>query len=429
MKTIFRALALAILMTAFSAATVTPIFAQDGDLEANVALYKRYTDNYTGNVDKMKIAIEAGRQYIEKYGSNADYAAQVDFLKKDLPRIEAIVAKAEKAGATKALYTRFDTSVSSKNWDETYSSGKAILAQNPDLLDVILVLGSIGYDESLKTPPNTKYNADTINYAKQAIQKIEAGKTSENYGAYQYTYSGAKEFPDAKQNALGWMNFNIGYLMYFKQNQKKEAIPYLYKATKYNSAVKNIPDIYQAIGASYFDEAKRLSNESVNKIKAANNTETEESKADYALAKGYADRAIDAYARAYKTASTNPATRKEYKDGLYGVIQDLYKFRYDGKIDGIDAYVASVMNKPLPDPTTAITPVVEATPATGGSSLTSSNTTGNSGAETSNNSTAKSGTAAKTPAPAANTAAAKPAAATKAKPAVKKPAPKKKGTR
>jgi tetratricopeptide (TPR) repeat protein len=318
--------------------------------------------------------------------------------------------------------------VSSKNWDATYASGRDILAQTPDQLDVILVLGSIGYDESLKTPPVTKYNTDTINYAKSAIEKMEAGKPSQNYGAYQYTYSGVKEFPNAKENALGWMNFNIGYLMYFNQNQKKEAIPFLYKAAKSNSAVKNFPVIYQTIGASYFDEAKRLSQESTDKIKAANNTETEESKASYALAKGYADRAIDAYARAYKIASANPATKKEYKDGLYGVIQDLYKFRYNGKIDGIDSYVAAVMSRPMPDPTVAVTPVVEATPAVTpaatASSLTTSNTMVDAGAETSNNTSAKSGV---------GTAAAKtnasPAAAAKTKAPVKKPAPKKKGTR
>ncbi|MDQ3324087.1 MAG: hypothetical protein M3525_16855, partial [Acidobacteriota bacterium] len=345
MKTIFRALALAIFMTAFSAATVTPTYAQDG-LEENIALYKKYTDNYAGTTAQKKIAIEAGKQYIEKYGTNADYAAQVDYLKKDVPRLESLVATVEAAANRNAAITRFDTSVSGKNWDETYTSGKAILAQTPDLLDVILVLGSIGYDESLKTPANTKYNADTINYAKSAIQKLEAGKTSQNYGAYQYTYSGVKEFPNGKENALGWMNYNIGYLMYFNQNQKKEAIPYLYKAAKSNSAVKNFPVIYQTIGESYFDEAKRLDQESRDKIKAANNTETDESKVAYALAKGYADRAIDAYARAYKIASANPAAKKEYKDGLYSVMQNLYKFRYDGKIEGIDAYVAGVMSRP-----------------------------------------------------------------------------------
>ncbi len=429
MKTIFRALALGIFMTAFAAATVTTSFAQDPAAE-KAALYEKYTKNYAGTIEQKKIAIAAAEEYIQKWGAEAENKEQIDYFQKALPTLKSAVAKVEAVNNTKALYTKFDSSVSSKNWDATYASGKDILAQTPDQLDVILVLGSIGYDESLKTPPNTKYNADTINYAKSAIQKMEAGKTSETYGAYQYTYSGVKEFPDAKQNALGWMNYNIGYLMYFNQNQKKEAIPYLYKAAKSNSAVKNFPVIYQTIGASYFDEAKRLSQESADKIKAANNTETEESKASYALAKGYADRAIDAYARAYKIAGANPGTKKEYKDGLYGVIQDLYKFRYNGKIDGIDAYIATVMSKPMPDPAVAATPVVEATPAATTSSLTSSNTTVDATAETSNNTAAKPATAVgKTTAPAASAATAKPAAATKTKAPAKKPAPKKKGTR
>lgn len=417
MKTIFRAMALALLMTAFSAAAVTTTYAQVDQTAEKQALYKKYTDNYAGTLEQRQVAIDAAKEYIQKWGASADDKEQVDYFKGALPALEAGVAKAKANDIIKGLYTKFDASVSGKNWDDTYTSGRAILAQNPDQLDVMLVLGSIGYDESLKTPANTKYNADTINYAKAAIQKMEAGKTSESYGAYQYTYSGVKGFENGKENALGWMNYNIGYLMYFNQNQKKEALPYLYKAAKSNSAVKNFPVIYQTIGASYFDEAKRLSNESVTLIKAANNTETEQSKAAYALAKGNADRAIDAYARAYKIAGSNPATKKEYKDGLYRVIQDLYKFRYDGKIDGIDAFVASVMNTPMPDPTAAVTPVVEATPATTNSSLNeASNATVGGGTESSNGSTAKAGTAKNAP-------------ATKGKAPVKKPAPKKKGAR
>ncbi|MDQ6786448.1 MAG: hypothetical protein M3033_06465 [Acidobacteriota bacterium] len=428
MKTIFRALTLALLLTAFTAVAVKPTFAQGDGVEENIALYKKYTDNRGGTVDQMQIAIEAGKQYIEKYGTNADYAAQIEFLKKDVPRLEKVVADIVIGQQKQALYKRFDASVQGKTYDDTYASGREILAGNPDLVDVLIVLGSIGYDESLKTPSNTKYNADTISYAKQAIQKIESGAKTENYGAYQYTYGGVKEFPDAKQNALGWLNYNIGYLMYFNQNMKKEAIPYLYKATQYNSAPKNFPVVYQTIGASYFDEAKRLSQESETKAKAAGDKDTDESKAAYAMAKGYADRAIDAYARAYKIASNNPATKKEYKDGLYKVLQDLFKFRYDGKIDTLDSYLATVMNKPFIDPSTPVTPVIEATPATttANSSLSAtSNTTVAASNESSKSTSAKVVTSTTVPA----TKATPVKTVVKTTAPAKKPAPKKKGTR
>lgn len=427
MKNIFRALALAIFMTAFGAVAVTPTFAQTDELAENVALYKKYTDNYAGpGLDKLKVAIEAGKQYVEKYGSNADYAAQVDFLKKDLPRIEKVVANAEAKQAQGALATRFDTVVRANNVGEAFSTGKQILAGKPDFVDVYLVLASVGFDQATLPTPVDTYNTDTVNFAKTAIQQIEAGKpsTTGDWGAVTSAFRNDK-FPDGKSNALGSMNYYIGYILYNRQNQKKEAMPYLYKSLQYNSAAKNNPLVYQTIGAYYFDEAKRLGEESANKFKAASNTETDESKAAFALAKGNADRAIDAYARAYKVAGSNPASKKEYKDGLYRVIQDLYKFRYEGKIDGIDAYIASVMSKPMPDPTTAVTPVVEAAPATATSSLSSSsNTTVDSGTAASSNTSAKSATA-----PAKTTGKTATAATAKTKAPVKKPAPKKKGTR
>jgi len=429
MKTIFRALALALLLTAFSAAAVTPIFAQDG-LEENVALYKKYTENFNGTIAQKKIAVEAGKQYIEKYGSNADYAPQIDYLKKDVPRLEKAVAAIEAKEAKGALATRFDTAVRANNVAESFSTGKQILAGNPDFVDVYLVLASAGFDQATLPTPVDTYNTDTVSYAKTAIEKIEAGKpsTTGDWGAVSYAYKNDK-FADGKSNALGSMNYNIGYIMYFRQNQKKEALPYFYKSLQYNSPAKNNPTVYQAIGASYFDEAKRLGQESADKYKAASNTETEESKAAFALAKGYADRAIDAYARAYKIAGSNPATKKEYKDGLYRIIQDLYKFRYEGKIEGIDAYIASVMNKPMLDPTIAVTPVVEATPAVSTSSLSNSSTTTVDGGAGTANGAAKSTATAKTSTPAVTATTVKTTVVTKTKTSVKKPAPKKKGTR
>ncbi len=431
MKNIFRVLALAVLMTAFSAATVTPIFAQD-DIAAKQALYKKYTDNYAGTLDQKQVAIDAAKEYIQKYGANADDKDQVDYFQKNLPALETAVRKAQEGAKFGNTVKRFDTSFPAGNYDETYASGRELLAKNPELLDVLIVLGSIGYDESLKTPPNTKYNADTINYAKMAIQKIESGTTSKNYGAFGiYTYGDYPrsetnkndKFP-GKDNALGNLNFKIAYLTYLNPGTKKDAIPYFYKASKYDSSVKNLPLIYQAIGDSYFEQAKQLNKQGEDLAKAAGDKDTEESIAKNSLAKGYADRAIDAYARAYKLASTNQAVKKEYKDGLYKLLQELFKFRYNGKTDSLDTFVASVMSKPMPDPTTTVSPVVEATPATtttGASMSSVSNTTVDDAPA------ASSGSPSKTSA----TGAAKTSttAAPAAKAPVKKPAPKKKGTR
>ena len=91
----------------------------------------------------------------------------------------------------------------------------------------------------------------------------------------------------------------------------------------------------------------------------------------FALVKGYAERAADAYARAYKVA---PANNAQYRQGLLEKLQGLYKIRFD-KTDGVLDWATAVMSKPMPDPTSAVSPVKEETPANTTSTSTTSSTT------------------------------------------------------
>ncbi|MBA4183326.1 MAG: hypothetical protein H0X49_04855 [Acidobacteria bacterium] len=364
MKTIFRFLALGIFMAVFSAVTVTSSFAQGDEAAAKKALYDTYIANYDKKeIDKRKIAIDAAKQYVEKYGANAADKEQVDYFKTAIPDLEKGVVEQQKLegeAISKAnqqkLFKTFDDANKAKNTAVIFSSGKEILAQKPDFLDVNIVLASAGFDQAIANPPVDTYNNDVINYSKAAIQQIEAGKTSVTgeYGAINYVYKD-------KDNALGWMNYNIGYIMYYRQNNKKEALPFLYKATQQKSATKNFPDIYRAIGAWYLDEAIKIDKDRKAKIVAAGDKDTDETLAMLANQKGYADRAIDAYARAYKIAKDDKNSKKEYTDNLYSRLKELYVFRYDGKTVGIDEFVATVQSKPLPDPSVAITPVKDET--------------------------------------------------------------------
>ena len=365
MKTIYRVLVLGILMVAFTAVTVTPSFAQDPQ-EEKVALYKKYTDNYGGTLPQMEIAIEAGKQYIEKYGANEDDKDQVNYLKGAIPKLEETVKKIKANNIKKDRFNRFDTAVKSNKIADIFSVGKEIIANEPAdsaiAFDATIFLASLGYDQAVKK--DDTYNNETINFAKTVIQKVESGQTSENFGAYQYQYKN-KEYPDGKNNTLGWMNYSIGYIMYYRQDKVKDSLTYFYKATQLNSATKGFSDIYRIFGLWYLEEALRIDKDRLAKIAAANNKDTDETLALLALQKGYADRSIDAYARAYNIASAKGSiATKEYKDALYSRLQDLFKFRFDDKITGIDAYVSTVKNKPMPDPATPVTPVVAATPTT-----------------------------------------------------------------
>jgi hypothetical protein len=446
MKTILRILVLGFMMTAFTAVGATVVSAQDvcAEVEAKQALYKQITDNYAGTAEKKKTAIEAGKQYVSKYGACADDKEIVSYINKSILPMEADLIKAEEAGKKGALYTKFDSEIKASNTAGILESGKKILDREPEFLDVIIALASAGFDQTIANPPVDTYNNDVINYSKSAIEKIEAGKTSTtgNYGVLQYSYK-TKDYTDGKTNALGLMNYNIGYIIYYRQGKdnpakKKEALPYFYKATQYNSFSKNNPEIYRTIGAWYLEEAIRIDGQREAVVKAAGNKDTEESLNLLGLQKGYADRAIDAYARAYKLAGANKDPKnKAYTDALYTKLKELYAFRYDGKTEGIDTFVATVMSKPMPDPTTDVTPVKEAAPVT-----TSTTSTAAPGATKSSTMTTDATPAAQPERPSATatttttkttvesngstkTTTTKPATKTP----VKKPTPKKKGTR
>ena len=78
---------------------------------------------------------------------------------------------------------------------------------------------------------------------------------------------------------------------------------------------------------------------------------------------GTAERAMDYYSRAYKLAKTDTPAAKTYKDALYKDLSILYEGRFQKK-DGLDAYIATVTAKPVPDPSTPITPVNDPEPTT-----------------------------------------------------------------
>jgi hypothetical protein len=169
------------------------------------------------------------------------------------------------------------------------------------------------------------------------------------------------------------MYYTVGYINFFDKNNKKEGLSYLYKATQVNSDTKSNPVVYETIGAYYFDDVRRLAKEiqDLAAKQSPDNTEEQatqlvnEIKAKVGLVNGTAEAAIGAYARAYTFAKNkkDPVSPKAYVDSLYKNLQDLYKVRFN-KTDGFDAYIASTVNKPMPNPLSPIVPINDAEPAT-----------------------------------------------------------------
>jgi hypothetical protein len=405
MKTVIKFLSLGMMLMVFA---VAPAFAQ----EECESLYKKWLDNYKGTDAQKQVAIDAGKEFISKCNT-AEQAEIIKYLQVQVPKLEGTL----KSKGTVDCFNSAVKDAKNVNADNAFRCGKEILASTPDQIDVPLVLASIGFDKAVAKPPVDTYNADAVNYARQAIQKIEAGKTSPQYGAYGYTYKN-------KENALAWMNYTIGYITYFNQKNKKEALPFLYKATKFETGAKdnpkNIALIYQAIGDYYRDEYNRLDDERAKLATEAKDKTAEEAKvlADKAkelllLQKAYADRMIDAYGRAYNLSAAD----KPYQTGLLGDLKVLYAFRYDNKPPAaLETYISGLNGRPMPDPTSTVTPVVDTTTTTATTPASTSSlttTTAPSSTSTTNSRTSTTETTSK---------------AKTAKTPVK-PAPKKKGTR
>lgn len=479
MKTIFKNLGLGLLMTGSLVFVGTNAYAQDAatapaadvckETEQQQALYGEFTKNIPPaaakpTLDQTKAAIKAGDDYVQKYGACPDSKAIVDYLNKYLPGMKDKVKKQEQSIVKDAIITRFDNAAKAKNTAEVFASGKEILAKEADFADVstdvAITLASAGFEQAKAKPPVDTYNNDTIAAAKSAISKLESGKTADAWGVYTYSLKQGKDskFKDQKAYTLGTLNYFIGNIMYLNQGtndaaKKKEALPYLYKATQYDSFAKAEPFVYQAIGAWYIDEALRIEKERQAILAAMPPTERKDNEQTLAMVgeqKGYADRAIDAYGRAYKLAKANTKADKAYVDNLYTRLKEYYGFRFDNKVENMDASIAKADSTPLPDPSTPITPVkIETTepttapttgtttPTTGATTTTTKPATDTAKPATGTTTTTKPATTA-TPKPATTptTGATKPAGtaatdvkATDSKAAVKKPAPKKKGTR
>ena len=303
---------------------------------------------------KLEQALASGKEYLSKCKDLSD----IENGEKIVKWVSERVPDLEKKVGIMRLEKTFNEAVKQRNQDAVVSSAKKLLEINPPYsLDLILDIASAGFDNASAVPPVDKYNDDTIKYAKLALEKLRSGVKSGNSDKFGYYALYANEkCADGRANAIGWMNYMIGFITLTRQNNAKDALPYIYKASQEGCGTKSFSEVYRFIGSWYIDESNKLSDQRKQLIVTAQNTETPESAALLDLQMGYIDRAIDAYARAYKVTASNPKT-KAYKDGLLAKLKELFTARFEGDTSKIDSYVAKVTDTPFIDPATPVAPV------------------------------------------------------------------------
>jgi len=266
------------------------------------------------------------------------------------PYLKNFVAKWEKASrqgqVTDLVYNK-------KDYAKAFEVGKALLADEPENLKVMIDLAYAGF--AAAAAKNEAFLADAITYAKKAMQLIEAGKAPDDWTPY----------TGGRDEALAYLNNIIGQLTV--QSNPSEALPYLIKVAPYESKLKKAPITYASIAAAY--EAgpyAKMASDYEREFKGKD--ETPESKLALENINQVIDRMIDAYARAVALAANDPAqqaAKKVWMDSL----STWYKYRHNQSDAGLTEVIASVLSKPLPPPPTPITtlptPAPVSSPASG----------------------------------------------------------------
>lgn len=408
MKRLLQSIVLGMVIAAFALPalaqnTTTAQPAQDtAEQEAKSALYKKFTEVFNrgreiikadpkleqpGNKEAYaqanKEANQYATEYLQKYPS--DTGQIPDYLKKFVANYEKSV-KAERKNQLAQLFK-------DKNYDRVFSLGREILTDEPNDLFTLYNLARAGLFAA--TDGKENFNADTANYARQAIRLIESGQS--------FT-PGQSMNQKEKDETLGLLNYALGVATI--KNTPGDAVGAFIKVASIEGDAKKDAQTYYLLAVSYHAaDYDKLDSD----FKAHCTTEEQLNSPTCTAMKNrlnlVVDRVIDAYARAVAFSGTNPkyATKKtEWMDSL----TQFYKYRHEGSDAGLKEYIAGIMNQPLPGPLPAAsmtTSPTTATPSTPATTAPSSNGNGSS---------ASTGTATTMTPTATTTTTAKPASTT-----------------
>ena len=333
MRRTIKLVTLAAMLAVFAALALAQ--SKECNDENKAAWYDTFLKNFRGDPPQQKIAYDAAKLYLTSCPEDpAD--AQASYMK------NKFVVPYEKMTAGADVAKHFEAAINNKNYAEQMRLGKLVLATEPDNLKVYIIMAVAGLNDQALL-------ADSSQYAKKAIEMIEAGKPF------------APLFDSNKDKALANLTYAVAKAT--AATSQTDAIPYFLKAARFESEQKRNPQLYLDLADAYEKGPRaKLSGEYKSKI-APDGTETPESKLVLANLNQVVDRQIDAWARAAALA-TDANTKRLIIDDLTA----LYKYR--NKSDaGLNELVAGILAKPLPDIPTPLTslPTPVSTPATSGS--------------------------------------------------------------
>ncbi|HLL74638.1 MAG TPA: hypothetical protein VK421_05190 [Pyrinomonadaceae bacterium] len=288
--------------------------AQHHVTQSQADLYERWRSNINLN---QQTAYEAGREYLSKYPADG-YAAYVR------PWVAAYERESRKR--------EFARLFKAERFAEVFKVGGQVLAEEPEHLKTLTHLAYAGYLAAGKG--DETYNDVALNHARKAVALIDAGAQAADWQPFA-----------GRADALGYLHFIIGELSL--KPDPEEAIRSFRKAVSYETSVRHTPVLYSRLAAAYVvGRYDPLSKDYQSRF--AGREADDESRAALEKIYGVVDLIADAYARAVALAGTDPKyaeARRRWSDEL----TRFYKFRHKDSTDGLEAYVAAVVAKPLPE--------------------------------------------------------------------------------
>jgi hypothetical protein len=338
MKNVLRFLIVAAFVTAFAlpafAQTTTPTQTPAasgpcGEVDAKAALYGKFRENFKGTPDQQKVAYEAGKEYLSKYG-----ACTEESDKPIIAYVQNWVTKYEKAVADFACTDAFNK----KDYAKTFQSCQALLGAQPDNIDIVLLLARAGYANVSKQPPDKSLNAEASRMARRAVELIQSGKAPAKWDP----------FP-SQAEALGFLYYAQG--VFTQETDPAAAAAAFIKAAQSNSTFTRESSTYTYLATIYeTTELKKLVDE-YNVAFPAGAAIPDEKKPQYdqmlAQIGRVQDRIIDAYARAAYILNNDPKADAARKKAVMTKLENYYKARHEDKVDGLQEYIAGSLNRPL----------------------------------------------------------------------------------
>ena len=284
---------------------------------AKESLYAQFSEYRKSiNPEQRKLAYPAAKTFLIRFGGDNDHYAR---------EVQKFVDDYERGVRDYEVYKALDA----KNYAKTFELGRPLLKKEPEDFFLLAALTEAGYETALAG--NASLSTETIDYARKAIQLMEAGQVTK-----------ADPFKNMEL-ARGYLNSALGWFL--RDQSPVEAAAAFLKAAQSDSPYRTDPSIYHRMGVAIIKgEFAQLSAEYNEKFggKPPSAEQTAMLKRIIQLA----ERAVDAYARA--VALMTKPEQQEARSKILAQLTTLYKNIHDNTDTGLNELISTVLSKPLP---------------------------------------------------------------------------------